>query len=222
MSGSTGGAAAASLEKAIHVINRLAVELDIHSAVSAVRHVALELLDCQRVTLFLALNGNTLRCKLPEHEGGTIEVMFGEGIAGTVAQTGQLMNIPDAYSNNLFNNSVDLLTGFKTKQILCCAIQDYTGETIAVLQALNTRSGQCFTAQDETNLKLFGVHLGNTLSKAKLHEQVKREKERMATLSNCFKRLNAAVRGMLQLMMMPQMMFQPHTQHQHYVLLDHS
>jgi hypothetical protein len=41
-----------------------------------------------------------------------------------------------------------------------------------VLQALNTRSGKPFTQDDQANLNLFSVHLGNTLSKSKLHEQV--------------------------------------------------
>ncbi len=39
------------------------------------------------------------------------------------------------------------------------------------LQALNKKSDQKFSAADEQNLKLFGTHLGNTLAKAKLHEQ---------------------------------------------------
>lgn len=35
------------------VINHLAVELDISSAIETVRNFALELLDCDKVTLFL-------------------------------------------------------------------------------------------------------------------------------------------------------------------------
>lgn len=39
--------------QAIAVINQLAGELDINSAMQNVRQVALELLECDRVTLFL-------------------------------------------------------------------------------------------------------------------------------------------------------------------------
>ena len=112
------------LEKALDVINRLALELDIHSAMQHVRAVALELLDCERVTLFLSLDGKHMRGKLPEPENSYIEVKYGESIAGTVAQTGQLMNLPDAHDHPLFDGSHDRRTGFRTRQMLCCAIHD--------------------------------------------------------------------------------------------------
>jgi len=41
------------------------------------------------------------------------------------------------------------------------------------------------------HLQLFGVHLGNTLAKARLYEEAKREKARLATLSRCFKHRDA-------------------------------
>lgn len=181
------------LHKAIAVMSQLAVELDIHSAMTSVRHVALELLDCERVTMFLIIDGkDELRgeCGMPEE--GIIRINYGEGIAGTVAKTGQLLNIPDAYQSPLFNPEVDRRTGFRTRNILCCAVSDITGKSVAVLQALNKRgNARGFTLHDELNLRLFGVHLGNTLAKSRLHEMVQREKERLATLSRCFKRLNA-------------------------------
>ncbi len=39
------------------------------------------------------------------------------------------------------------------------------------LQALNKRGGAPFTNRDEHVLKLFSMHLGNTLAKARLHEE---------------------------------------------------
>lgn len=44
---------AGSLYKAIEVINNLAVELDADVAFNSVRNCALDLLECERVTLFL-------------------------------------------------------------------------------------------------------------------------------------------------------------------------
>jgi GAF domain-containing protein len=41
--------------QAIQLINTLTQELDIHAAMESVRHVALELLECERVTLFLII-----------------------------------------------------------------------------------------------------------------------------------------------------------------------
>lgn len=42
--------------QAIEVINHLAVELDIRTAMDHVHDVALELLECEKVTLFLTFD----------------------------------------------------------------------------------------------------------------------------------------------------------------------
>ncbi|GIL46507.1 hypothetical protein Vafri_3502 [Volvox africanus] len=180
-----------SLHKAITVLNQLAAELDIHTAMQNVRQVALELLDCERVTLFLIFERRReLRAMIDQNQ--ILRIKFGEGIAGLVAQAGGSMNLPDVYAHPMFNKEVDRITGFRTRSMLCMAVSDMTGKNVAVLQALNKKSGQPFTPADERNLKLFGTHLGNTLVKAKLHETAKREKERLQAIYNCFKTLSAA------------------------------
>lgn len=51
------------LLQAIQLVNTLTKELDIHAAMESVRHVALELLQCERVTLFLVIESRQeLRC----------------------------------------------------------------------------------------------------------------------------------------------------------------
>jgi hypothetical protein len=49
--------------QAIQLINTLTKELDIHAAMESVRHVALELLECDKVTLFVVIESRQeLRC----------------------------------------------------------------------------------------------------------------------------------------------------------------
>ncbi|KIY94196.1 cGMP-dependent 3',5'-cyclic phosphodiesterase [Monoraphidium neglectum] len=196
---------AKSLLRAIQLINRLTLELNVHEAMRSVRQVALELLECERVTLFLVLRSKReLRGRMGDEAADeVISVRFGEGIAGRVALTGGLLNVRDAYSHPLFHPGVDAKTGFRTRNILACAVKhdDCDSEPIAVLQArrgvgaagaLNKRGGADFSAVDEQHLKLFSVHLGNTLAKIRFYEEAKREKERMAALSQCFKKLAKA------------------------------
>lgn len=52
---------------------------------------------------------------------------IGQGIAGHVAMTGQLLNIRNAYEHPLFYPGVDKVTGFKTRNILCFPIKDENG-----------------------------------------------------------------------------------------------
>lgn len=59
---------------------------------------------------------------------------MGEGIAGRVAQTGQSMNIPDAYACSMFNSAIDRATNFITRSVLCCPILDISGKHVAVVQ----------------------------------------------------------------------------------------
>ncbi|PNW74351.1 hypothetical protein CHLRE_13g605100v5 [Chlamydomonas reinhardtii] len=180
-----------SLHKAIGVLNKIAAELDILNAMQSVRQVALELLDCERVTLFLIFERrNELRAMIDQQQ--ILRIPFGEGIAGLVAQTGTTMNLPDVYQHPMFNKDIDRLTGFRTRSMLCMAVSDMTGKNVAVLQALNKKGGLPFSGADERSLRLFSTHLGNTLAKAKLHETAKREKERLQAIYACFKSLSAA------------------------------
>ncbi|KAJ3030805.1 UNVERIFIED_CONTAM: hypothetical protein HDU68_007722 [Siphonaria sp. JEL0065] len=49
-------------------------------------------------------------------------IKIGSGIAGYVASTGKGLNIPDAYKDVRFDQSMDKKTGFKTRSILCLPI----------------------------------------------------------------------------------------------------
>ncbi|GIV81595.1 MAG: hypothetical protein KatS3mg051_0949 [Anaerolineae bacterium] len=47
-----------------------------------------------------------------------IRLKIGEGIAGHVAATGQILNLADAYADPRFNPQFDQLSGFRTRSIL--------------------------------------------------------------------------------------------------------
>lgn len=84
-----------------------------------------------------------------------IKIPYGKGIAGYVASTGQPLNIPDAYADARFNDTIDKQTGYRTRNILCLPILNENGECIAVAEAINKFSDDpnktevCFTQQDE-------------------------------------------------------------------------
>jgi cGMP-dependent 3',5'-cyclic phosphodiesterase len=44
-----------------------------------------------------------------------MRIAKGQGIAGHVATTGELLNIRDAYTHPLFYKGIDDITGFKTR-----------------------------------------------------------------------------------------------------------
>ncbi|MZH41707.1 MAG: GAF domain-containing protein [Nitrospinae bacterium] len=65
-----------------------------------------------------------------------ISLKMGEGIAGTVAKTGETVIIKDAYKHPKFNPSFDKKTGFKTGSILCSPLKA-KGKTIGVCQVIH-------------------------------------------------------------------------------------
>ncbi|MDK9720101.1 MAG: GAF domain-containing protein [Rhodospirillales bacterium] len=76
-----------------------------------------------------------------------IRIMNSSGIAGHVFTTGKGVIIHDAYKDSHFNKSVDQLTGFITKSILCVPLRNLKGECIGVAQLLNKATG-LFTQND--------------------------------------------------------------------------
>lgn len=73
------------------------------------------------------------------------------GIAGIVAVTGKELIINDAYGDERFNQSTDNKTGFRTKQLLCIPLTNQAGKIVAVLQAINKKTGTF----NEKDLKIF-------------------------------------------------------------------
>lgn len=103
---------------------------------------------------------------------GSTELRFksNQGLAGHVFQTGETINIKDAYSDSRFNKNIDKETGYKTKTILCMPIKNINQETIGVFQVLNKITGY-FTEEDEDLLVTIGSSAGISLENAKLFER---------------------------------------------------
>lgn len=73
--------------------------------------------------------------------GEEIIIPFGVGIAGTVAQTKNIVNIKNAYDDPRFNSEIDQKTGYRTKNILSMPICNYEGDVIGVAQIINKTKG---------------------------------------------------------------------------------
>ena len=78
-----------------------------------------------------------------------VRVAWGTGIAGHVAESGEPVNIPDAYQDDRFNREIDLLTGYRTRALLCMPIKDSNGDVVGVAQVINKLNGESFTENDE-------------------------------------------------------------------------
>lgn len=103
-------------------------------------------------------------------ESSEIRVPADKGLVGYVVQTGETLNIVDAYSDSRFNQEVDKKTGYKTKTILCMPIMNNNREIIGAFQVLNKIDG-VFTKNDEDLLTAIGGSASIALENAQLFDK---------------------------------------------------
>ena len=113
----------------------------------------------------------------------TAEIRFpsDRGIAGHVATTGEVVNVPDAYESPLFNPDVDQKTGYRTRSTLAVPLRDDKNEIIGVVSVINSKRG-AFSAADAATLttvsSLFALALRNSI----LYEEVVARQREVSTL----------------------------------------
>ena len=157
----------------------LASTLDLGELLGRILEVAKTQADAERGTLFLVDEKAEEIWSLIAHglEKREIRLPLGRGIAGFVAKSGEILNIPDAYADPRFNREVDAQTGYRTRNILCLPIRNKSGKIIAALQLLNKRPG-VFTPEDVDFLLALSDHMALALENAQLHRALL-EKERL-------------------------------------------
>ncbi|XP_060906785.1 dual 3',5'-cyclic-AMP and -GMP phosphodiesterase 11A [Labrus mixtus] len=128
-------------------------------------------------------SGTTVRPSSSTLNSNEVQVPWGKGIIGYVAEHGETVNIPNAYEDHRFSDEIDKLTGYKTQSILCMAICNSDGEVVGVVQAINKNPmGTPFTEDDEKVLQMYLPFCGISISNAKLFSESRKEYERSRTL----------------------------------------
>ncbi len=160
------------IEALLNVANALSSSLELRDLIQVIMAKATELLAADRSTLFL-IDKETDELWSSASSGGEIkEIRFPKhlGIAGHVATTGDVLNIPDAYEYPGFNREIDKKTGYRTKSILCMPIRGIDNQTIGVTQIINKKAGT-FDRTDEEMLGAFSAQAAVSLQNAQLYER---------------------------------------------------
>jgi len=167
------------LQLLMEATKALASTLDLEELLGRILEVAKTHADAERGTLFLVDEKAQEIWSLIAHgmEKREIRLPLGSGIAGSVAQSGEILNIPDAYADPRFHREVDARTGYRTRNILCLPIRNKRGRIIAALQLLNKRNG-AFSTEDVDFLLALSDHMALALENAQLHRALL-EKERL-------------------------------------------
>lgn len=132
------------------------------------------LLDADRASLFLIDNDTQeLYSKIALGTGKEIRLPLGTGLAGTVAVTGETINVHDAQSDSRFYGQVDREAGYVTRNILTMALRNHNNKIIGVIQAINKREG-IFNEGDIEVLEAFASISAVSIENAALRRDIER------------------------------------------------
>jgi HD-GYP domain-containing protein (c-di-GMP phosphodiesterase class II) len=94
-----------------------------------------------------------------------------EGIAGWVADKGEVLLIPDVEKDPRFSKKADKTSGFVTKSILAVPLKT-EGRLIGVAEAINKKGGGEFTEADSQMLMTLSSYGAMAIQKAQLYRDV--------------------------------------------------
>lgn len=159
------------LKALLEVAEALSGVLDIDLLIVTIMEKACALLNTERCSLFLvdAEKQELVSC----FHGGLdtrLRVPLNRGIVGHTATTGAVVNIPDAYKDPRFDQSVDLKTGFVTRNLLTVPIHNDRGEIAGVTEMINKIDGGEFDEEDIKMLMAFNVFCGISLDNSRLYK----------------------------------------------------
>jgi HD-GYP domain-containing protein (c-di-GMP phosphodiesterase class II) len=155
-----------------NITRNISTELKLDKLLLIIMDEVRRALKADRCTVFLLdSDKNELWSKVAH---GEREIRFPSnlGIAGYVAKTGEILNIPDAYADPRFNQEIDKKTGYSTRNVLAFPMRNKLGEIIGVFQVLNKYEG-LFSRQDEQLLDAISAIAATQLENAQLYEEQK-------------------------------------------------
>lgn len=173
--------------KVIDLINNQSLEPMLDELLETFTLKIGQILQADRTTIFVVdEDRQELWSKVAQGTGGTggleIRLPLNKGIAGFVATTGQVLNIPDAYADSRFSDATDRQTGYRTRNILCMPVVDSEQRVVAIAQLLNKVGTAPFSADDEARFARFAPSIGVLLESCQSFYRAARNQKGVAAL----------------------------------------
>jgi phosphoserine phosphatase RsbU/P len=146
--------------------------IDADALFDSILTVARNELGVERGTLyFVDDEQREIWAKIAGGLSGEIRLPVGQGLAGSVAATGEEVVIHDAYTDPRFDQSTDVRSGFRTRSMLCVPIRNRNQKIVGVLQLLNKTIGS-FGQRDLAFLASISDHMAIAMENARMHMEV--------------------------------------------------
>ena len=173
-----------NMKELLSTMSELSQDMSMDDAAELVVSSVVRLLRCDRASLYMLDHANQQLCSFNSCSGAKIRMPLDRGVAGWVASHGKPLIIAEAYDDQRFNKEVDLRTGYRTRNILCCPVRrGDEGEVIAVLQGINKKVGS-FDQHDAALLSLLGDQAGVRLMYGRMAEDISSAQQRWMLLNH--------------------------------------
>ena len=164
------------LSLVMQVSRSLMGAIDLKKLLSEILSKARVVMNADKASIFMIDEARNEIYASVTLDGSEIRLPRGSGIIGFVADSGETVNIPDAYEDNRFNRDNDLKSGYRTRAILCMPVHNQSGQIIGALQVLNKLDGGIFTHEDDELLTAFTAMVGVCLENARAYEELAAER----------------------------------------------
>ena len=146
-------------------LTHLSVQKDRDAYLRGLVDLCAQATDAERCTVyFVDQERKELWSRIAARTAIEIRLPLGTGIAGQAAQTGETINVPDAYADPRFDRNVDLRSGYRTLNMLVVPVwEEGSRNVIGVLQVLNKRTGP-FERRDQMLLERIAESVGPVLA----------------------------------------------------------
>ncbi|MDP6708755.1 MAG: GAF domain-containing protein [Alphaproteobacteria bacterium] len=133
------------------VTNRVAQASTLEEQLEVLVEMTVEATEADRGTLFLndAASGELYARVARGGELRQLTIPNSSGIAGKVFTSGEGILVHDAYAHTGFSQTIDRISGYRTRNLVCAPIRTVRGEMLGVIQCLNKREGNFTTADLE-------------------------------------------------------------------------
>jgi len=160
------------LRTVLNICRRMSAMTNLASLQALITNEAKELLQADRVSIFLFDRDNCELWSAISQEGKIMRFDARLGIAGAVAMTGKAINVADAYEHPLFYKEVDVETGYRTRTLLAVPLLSLDGAVMGVGEATNKLDG-VFTDEDAEVLATLAARLADIIETSPVAAELK-------------------------------------------------
>ena len=164
----------------LKAVQEISAEHTLEYQLNMIAQKAIEIAECERCSIFLIdEEKEELWSKVATGlEEQIIRVPLAKGIVGHCGQTGEIINIEDAYQDARFFKEQDSKTGFRTRSILAIPFKNETNAIIGVLQLINKQGG-IFNKEDEDIVSIFAAQIAVSIQTARGFESLKTTEKKL-------------------------------------------